>query len=196
MAEDKKMTTFRLSAQARQRLEALAEIWHCDMVAVVEHAIHLLSEPDLQASVGDAFQSAELGLRCWAALLDQAAVENGKTFSRAEFNLIADSNNGSSPSLLMTGEEFRASFGPTLLWANVADDIALNGADQKWLGQGAEAKQRGKKLIEKLRALDYVHGWALIVAVQWFWAHCQQVDHLQQDWWLPAERLRLAAGAI
>ena len=44
-------------------------------------------------------------------------------------------------------------------------------------------------VVEKLRNLDYVHAWAVIVAVQWFWEHHDEgIDVKDDQWWTPAFR--------
>lgn len=194
MADDKKtMAAFRFSPTTHARLDRLAEGWHVAKVGVLEHAVHVLADPEIGAAVGDGFQAAEQGLRCWAELLSQAAADNAQTFVRDEWNLVADANNGCSPTFAMAGEDFRAGVGPTLLWANVADAIRLDGADRKWLGDGKSAAKRGRELVEKLRSLDFVHGWAAVVAVQFFWQHCQEIDHTQDEWWQVSFRRDLLA---
>jgi hypothetical protein len=48
-----------------------------------------------------------------------------------------------------------------------------------------------KKVIEKLRdpQFDYVHAWAIIIAVRWFWEHCDEGIDIQKDpWWTLAFR--------
>src|SRR5206468_1688739 len=60
--------------------------------------------------------------------------------------------------------------------------------------RGLEEYARGlevtvKELVGKLRNLDYVHAWALIVAIQWFWDHQHEgIDIKKDPWWTLAFR--------
>src|SRR5262249_6697860 len=45
------------------------------------------------------------------------------------------------------------------------------------------------ELVKKLRNLDYVHAWGVILAVQWFWEHQDEgLDCKKDDWWTLAFR--------
>lgn len=178
MADERKMAAFRFSAPTAAKLAALSDRWSADKTGVLEHGVALLANPELAAVLGGQFMSAEQGLRCWAEVIAGASAENDNLFTRAEWNLIADANNGCSPVMTLAGEDMRLSMPTTLLWANVADDIKLNGGDKKWKVKDA----RG--LVDRLRGLDFVHAWAVVLAVQWFWEHAQcAIDHQADEWW-------------
>jgi hypothetical protein len=85
-----------------------------------------------------------------------------ETLSEKEISLIADSCNGTM---------FQAWSVP-LLYANIEDSISLDGLDEKWGVDGAA-------LLDKIRALDLSTTFALVDAVERFWARVgngEQVD--------------------
>jgi hypothetical protein len=46
-----------------------------------------------------------------------------------------------------------------------------------------------RRVVEKLRNLDYGHAWAVILAVQWFWEHHDEGINIHKDpWWTLAFR--------
>lgn len=45
------------------------------------------------------------------------------------------------------------------------------------------SKKAISELVEKLRGLDYVHAWAAIVAVRWYWDHHSQLNCEMDHWW-------------
>jgi hypothetical protein len=177
--EKTRMAAFRFGERTHQQLAGLAERWHADKTGVVAHALELLADRDIAAVLGGQLMSAEQGLRCWEAAIAAASVDNDKMFGRPEWNLMADANNGMSPLLTMVGEDRRALRStPTMIWANVADDIRLNGGDKKWKLKDPDG------LVERLRNLDFVHGWAVVLAVQWFWEHANwKVNRQKDEWW-------------
>jgi len=188
-SEDKRSVAFRFSPRSIERLGGIAERWHCDKTSILEHAVELLADPGLAASVGGGFMAAEQALRCWAELLDQAAADNARTFVRAEWNLLADANNGCSPLLTLAGDRDAPRLATTLLWANAADSMKLDGSDEKW------GLRDPAGFVERLRQLDYTHSWAALVAVQWFWEHSRcAIDHGEDAWWTPEFRAAHACG--
>jgi hypothetical protein len=167
---------YKISPATKQTISRLAGRWSAPAVGVVSHAVDLIGDADLAATLGGQFQSAEQAMHCWAAVITQATAE--LDFAREEWNLIADANNGCSPLLTMAGEDIRPHFPPMLLWANVADDIRLNGGDKKW------RVKKPDSLVERLRDLDFAHAWAVILAAQWFWEHAAcDIDHSKDAWW-------------
>lgn len=50
-------------------------------------------------------------------------------------------------------------------------------------------KREMTNLLQKLRNLDYAHGWAVIVTVQWFWENSNSIDAAKDDWWTLSFRL-------
>ena len=197
MAESKQSTTVRLEPELRRRLDTLAEHWHVSQSDVLAHGVGLLTDPDLGPVLGDAFQSAEQGLRAWAALVERASADNEKAFGREEWNLMADANNGCSPLFYCAGDDFRAGMPLTMVWANVEDAARLEGAGEKWFAHRSDGRPKAlvAELVKKLRALDYAHGWAVAVALQWFWAHPESIDHTSDVWWTLAFRRRKAGGS-
>lgn len=181
MSEERKQVNFRLGAKAHERLEQLAQRWHADKTHVICHAIELLADHDLIAVLCGGYQAAEQGLRAWASQIERASRDNDQAFTRAEWNLMADVNNGCSALYTLHGQ-WALEAPTTMIWANVEDGHRLDGAGQKWLGTNADAQVT--ELVRKLRDLDYAHGWAVALAIQWFWEHANDaIDHAKDLWW-------------
>jgi len=195
MAE-KKMVALRLSEQARRQLPALARRWRVSQAQVIELAAAVLADPALAAALSGGYQAQEQALRAWAGLLNAAGEANAREFSRAEWNLLADTNNGCSPLLALAGGDWDGRLtwlspsgpisGPlAMVAANAHDGHRLDGAGQKWLGKDAGRKVAG--LVARLQALDLVRGWALLAALQWFWER-EGIDLEIDAWWEPGFR--------
>lgn len=193
MATEKAPTSFRLDPQTHERLSELKDRWHVAKPLILDSAVALLADPALGASLGTDCGSLEQGARAWADLLDQAATDNAQTFGRAEWNYLADVNNGCSPLFTLHGEGVR--LGVTMLWANAHDGHRLDRTGDKWFPEGRKADQAVTALVNKLRQLDYVHGWAVVVAIQFFWAHCNELDHQKDEWWTTARRRQVTGAA-
>ncbi len=199
MADPKKaMASFRLSEQTREKLEVLADVYE-SQANVIEHAADLLTDPKISSIIGGGQFAAQQGLRLLCDLLTPSCQKVEDKFSRPEWNLIADANNGCSPMFSMMGIDPRHA--PTMLIANVEDDIRLNCGDQKWLAEDnpREAAKRGKALVAKLAALDELERWAVLLAVQFFWEDArpsdkggQRIDHQRDEWWRLSFRRKAA----
>ena len=183
-----KQHNFRLVEPVAGMLDRLKEKWGCDKTSIVEMGIRLFADKDLGAILGGGLMATEQALRCWAAVLEQAGAENADWFTRAEWNLIADANNGCSPLVFTAGEDLRVSRPTTMLWANVADAIRLDDLAAKWEVADPDG------LVKRLRELDVAHAWAMVTAVQWFWEYCgEPLNHTVDAWWTPEFR-RSAPG--
>ena len=199
MADRTKQLGFKVSALTDARLELLAEVYESKTNAI-EHAADLLTDPKISAVIGAGQFAAQQGLRLLCDLLTPYCQQVEGKFSRAEWNLIADANNGCSPMFSMLGVDPRHA--PMMLLANVEDDIRLNGSDQKWLADNPrEAAKAGKALVAKLAALDELERWAVLLAVQYFWEDArprdqggQRIDHTRDEWWTLAHRRKNAGG--
>lgn len=183
---DKRMSSFRLSPKTQADLDRLAKHWRTDKTQIVQYAVGLVADREIGAMLGEGFQAVEQSLRAWGELLSQASKDNAKVFSRDEWNYLADANNGISPLTFMTIHGMSSP--ATMVCANAN---RLDSAGEKWFGK--DAGKRVAKLVQKVRDLDYAHGWALVVSLQWFWVHlplppwfwdhCQAIDHQEDDWW-------------
>lgn len=117
-------------------------------------------------------------LTAWAQAIDRATEHLDLDID--EWNLIADVMNGT----LATPGYSRPAM---LVAANVEDGHRLSGVGLKWFGD--DANERTNKLVNKLMALDYVGGWAVLYAARWFWAHADTVE-TDKPWWTPLYRRR------
>lgn len=118
-------------------------------------------------------------VRRYAAVVERGAAELAPVLSRADWNALADANNGcadlwdhgaiSTPPLLM-------------FWANLADSPGIG---EKW---GIDAAD----LIRRLQALAPHHGEAILAAIRWAWDHPQAWDHQADEWWTPVFRRKAA----
>lgn len=148
----------------------------------------------LNARLTDAL---ELAVEGWEAALQAAAEDNARAFAPEEWCLIADVCNGTLWYPLQPNAAYS-------LAANIEDGHRLDGAGYKWLAdeetelagslaraigaQQTQAMRRVDKevgdLVKRLAALGPAHAWAVILAVLWFWNHCQEdIDVRKDPWW-------------
>lgn len=168
--------------------------------------ITVYPDPQALAVLGTSAPQLNQALECWGNIIARASADNSKDLGAAEWAMLADVCNG-------TLWEPRVDNPAVLLAAEIEDGHRLNGAGYKWfcgedgelagslerLGLGKPTKEmrdadnRIKALVEKLVAMDYAHSWAVIVAVQWFWDHCElQFDARKDPWWTLAFRRKHA----
>jgi hypothetical protein len=156
--------------------------------------------------VGSTSPALNQAIECWAALLARALADNDKTFSQSfsdniagvwreqplhEWGLLTEALNGIrfDPEFANPGD---------LLAAAVEDADRLENAGRKWFysqfDEVGDAYLKGrdsaiKKLVKKLRELDYAHAWAVIGASRWFWEHYKEGIDIEKDqWWTLAFR--------
>jgi hypothetical protein len=141
-----------------------------------------IHDPRLAPTVGaekfDGFSLAGLVSR-YAALVERGAADLKAVLSRAEWNAIADANNGCAD--MWDYPDGVGATSPLLMfWANVHDSPEL----------GAKWEIDAKRLVKKLQGLAPHHGEAILCAVRWFWTHCEpgQIDHTKDEWWTPEFR--------
>jgi hypothetical protein len=144
-------------------------------------------------------------IECWAALLVRASGDNSKTFSESygeegpypehplhEWGVLADALKE-----IRLDPDFPH---PGILLAAAVDDAyRLEDAGYKWFSSehgermkdDEYARYRDKAiagLVKKLRDLDPVHAWAIIVTVRWFWANHADGINIKDPWWTVAFR--------
>lgn len=156
----------------RKRLTLIPDL---DALAVLGRDIR----PDEEGRWQDATTAVNGALKRYALLSEQANRELDAVLTRAEWNLIADVNNGCADLY-----DYAATDCPALVMirANVVDGDRLEGAGKKW---GVDVPG----LVAKLDALTPLHGEAIADAVRWFWSH-PDLDHAKDHWWLAAFRRR------
>lgn len=155
--------------------------------------------------LGDRATELNQALECWADVIARATADNADVFTPSEWCMIADVCNGTlwEPGVGNPG---------TMLAAEVSDGHHLDGTGYKWLadegtelagslerlGAGKPTKEmravdaQVSSLVKRLAALDYARGWAVIVAVQWFWRNCEaEIDPRSDPWWTVAFRRKV-----
>jgi hypothetical protein len=159
--------------------------------------------------VGNSAPALNQAIECWAALLARATADNAKTFYWNEQGVSVGHLTGKwedmhalAPWGVLTEALKDIRFDPEfanpgeLLATAVEDAHRMGDVAQKWFSSGLEPEEyaRGlefkvKELVEKLRNLDYAHGWALIVTIQWYWEHQHEgIDIKKDQWWTLAFR--------
>jgi hypothetical protein len=156
--------------------------------------------------VGNTAPALNQAIECWAALLVRAIGDNSKKFSEShgaypegyqplhEWGLFADAIKEIrlDPDFPHPG---------ILLAAAVEDAHRLEDAGNKWfhlemggINDPTEDEYARRlddaiaRLVKELRELDYVHAWAIIVTVQWFWEHHDEGMGIKDPWWTVAFR--------
>lgn len=185
----KENVNLRMSPLLRRRANERAERWCVDRTQVIEQGVALLTDDDLAASVGDGLCSAQQALHAWALILDRATADNAEHFSRDEWCFLADCNNGASALFFCHGDAMRLA--QTMLVANVVDGHDLNRTGYRWFEESANQRVQG--VVEKLKALDHAHVWAVLVAIQFFWDH-SNISPLEDPWWTREFRRQTLAG--
>jgi hypothetical protein len=111
----------------------------------------------------------------YAAVVERSARDLGAVLTRPEWNAIADVMNGCADLMDYGGP----TIGPILMvTANLQDSP---GIDKKWKIDTAD-------LCRRLSALTAAHGYAILAAVRWFWAHPDEINHGKDVWWSVAFR--------
>lgn len=181
----KKPVSYLFTDDTISKLDRIAEHWSCPKTQVLEHLVELVEK--YGPIVGEEFGALDQALQGWSAQIAAATADNAATFTRAEWNYLADVNNGCSPVL------FHDVGNPvTHIWANAYDGHKLDRIGLKWFAEeGADpgADQAVAELVEKLQQLDTIHGWAMLICLQWFWDHCQTLDNNADEWWNIASEL-------
>ena len=156
--------------------------------------------------LGPSAPALNQALECWAALLVRAMADNSRQFEQSDAEInnmlgkLCQMNEWSLIARALMGLRFDPDFGNPgyLLAAGVADAHRLEyigAACLDWCGNDStvikdkhiDAAVVG--VVEKLSCLDYVHAWAVIVAVQWFWEHSDEGINVKNDqWWTPGFR--------
>ncbi len=150
--------------------------------------------------LGDSSPALNQAIECWAAAIVRGTADNAKKIWNEESSqlniralkawcLLAD---------VLKGKQFDPDYANPgdLLATAVEDAHRLEGAGDKWFDSAVDEESYGSELDKKisafvktLRELDYVHAWAAIIAVQWYWDHenCN-IDFKKDQWWTLAFR--------
>lgn len=123
-------------------------------------------------------------LECWAKLLEDATCAVGKQFSAAEWNYLYASVTALPDTFLPQGPW------PGQALAHRAEQGCNYGVRLSLLSrQAEEAAQFAKNLADRLAALDYIHAWAVIWAIEYRQGLPEPVKP-QEEWWTLAHRYR------
>lgn len=145
-----------------------------------------------------AIEEAILG---WERLLTLATDEVAPMFARQEWGYLADAMNGclvmfqgmpSSPGQMLAMQAWDAhrlnDYGSK--WLSDEDEEAM--AARRLAGEANPAVEaRVRSFVDRLAALTFAQGWAVIRACQYFWADAggsNNIDHLRDEWWTLAYR--------
>jgi hypothetical protein len=159
--------------------------------------------------IGATSPALNQALECWSALLARATADNSKKFEQAEqsreirhlMDKYWQMNEWSLLAEAIKDMRFDPEFAhPEQLIASAVEDahrleyigakcLDWGGCDSTVI-QEKHIDAEVKAVIDKLRTLDYVHGWAIIVAIQWYWEHhLHGIDIEKDHWWkLPFRR--------
>jgi hypothetical protein len=146
----------------------------------VAKAVSIHATPAALEVLGASTAQLNQAIACWAELITQSSADNAKAFSREEWCLLAEALNGvkCDPSEAAPGNAM----------ASALEEAERNeGFGTKWLGEGRDPELEA--LLERMRTLDYAHAWAVILAVQWYWAHYEAVRLSEEPWWTLQYRL-------
>jgi hypothetical protein len=160
--------------------------------------------------VGTSAPALNQAIECWAASLARATADNAKTFGwneegvlDGEFTRKWEDMHHLRGFCVLAQALKEVRFDPEfanpgdLLAAAVEDAHRMDNVAEKWFFSAFDGEQgaRGleftvKELVKHLRSLDYAHAWAVIVTVQWYWAHQHEgIDIKKDEWWtLPFRR--------
>jgi len=167
--------------------------------------------PKATEVIGDTAPALNLAIECWAALLARAMADNARRF----WNVQSTHATGKKEDMYSLQEwcvladtlrevDFDPEFArpSELIAAAVEDANKLENVGSKWFSMDLPpeeysevelADQRVGELAKKLRELDYVHAWAVILAVRWYWDHFEEgVDISKDAWWTMAFRRKWA----
>lgn len=152
--------------------------------------------------LGNSAPALNRAIECWAALLTRAMADNAKKiwnpqavnssgrledmYAIQEWCVLADTLKDMpfNPDFANPGE---------LLATAVEDANKLDDIGSKWFMENLPSEDYSRveladkciaELAKTLRGLDYVHAWAVFVAVQWFWEHhAEGIDIKKDEWW-------------
>lgn len=143
-------------------------------------------------------RAIEVALVGWCRALDLATADLEGQFGHQEWNYLADAFNGT----LLLIEGVSAGVGQYLA-LQVWDCHRLDGYGAKWLAEEGDdalaVEGKVRSLVDRLAALDFIHGWAVLAAVGFFWSATRPdrgwIDHTTDPWWTLAYRRAHAARA-
>ena len=158
--------------------------------------------------VGPTCPALNQAIECWAALLARATADNSREFVQAEFREVRlvmtgqlwQMNEWSLLAEALKGLRFDPDFANPgqLLSTTVEDAHRLEYIGASCLDWGEcdatvikepDIDAEVKRVVDKLAKLDYMHAWAIIVAVQFFWEpHDERLDMKNHKWWTLAFR--------
>ncbi len=120
-------------------------------------------------------------IMCWAKLLENATVEMADGLSVAEWQYLAVATSGREHDFQVDNDD------PGELLAQRVEHAATYE-----IGSETLSRQKARALADKVRALDYLHSWAVIWAIQWRadFLHSGAEIRADEQWWTLAHRRR------
>lgn len=183
-----KMATYRLHHKTIKTLNSASEAWRGSKAHVLESAVKLIGNLRFKAILGDSEQSIEQALVAWSVHVERGAKRVCEHLCRNEWNLLAEVHRGITPTFTMQGA-WAASNPLSMCIANLEDAHIVDEVGFKWLGEDGDILV--KDLVRKLDNLDPVEGWAVIIAIEFFWQHASEIDHLEDEWWTVEHRKKI-----
>lgn len=157
--------------------------------------------------LGNTAPALNQAIECWAALLARCTADNGRTFhgylttengdvieSLHEWNVLSEvlKDTTVNPEFQSPGSILASAVEDAYRLENIRGACFLDDEDdhpkESRVYPGWKTDAALAKLVDKLRGLDYPHAWAVIVAVQWYWAHQEQPLNDRNQWWTLAFR--------
>lgn len=119
------------------------------------------------------------GIRCWAKLIEPAALEVAAMFTPAEWRFLAESARGREWDI---SPEWADPGSHVAQWVERAVNF-----EQRLDILGKQAREVAGKLVTRLRKLSYLHAWAVIWALQWR-CECEGTIQPEDTWWTLGHR--------
>jgi hypothetical protein len=151
-------------------------------------------------------------LECWAGQLARAISDNAKKFSQAweedfgtvihiqplhQWAILAESLKGKKfdSDYPRPGELVAAAVEDAERYESIRVKHSLNpfdyGCDEGKKAADSAWTKDLDALCTELRRLDFVHAWALISTIDWYWANHSKIDPKKDQWWQLWYRLAL-----
>lgn len=152
--------------------------------------------------IGDTAPALNQAVECWAALLARATEENSKKILKSRFSDLGEGridvhylHEWGVLADTLREMRFDPEFpNPSPLIASAVDDAnRLRRVGHRWLDPKLDFDASNEvgpaifKLVEKIKEMDYVQAWAIIVAVQWYWENHEMIAKAD-EWWTLAYR--------
>ncbi len=162
--------------------------------------------PKATEILGDSAPSLNQAIECWASLITRATADNAKKFRKQDGpdlfgNVGHPLHDWAFMAEALKETRIEPDFSnPSAILASALEDAnRLHDLGAKWFhaehleGKWKEYSDLSTKeieaVVELVRKTDFVHAWALVLAVNWYWLHAGDgVDIKNDEWWTLAFR--------